>query len=90
MALCGVYCNIRFYSIFPLLTELDDKELIPRVTQEGKILGHYVNVDGVLFRANTIRDGKVPDNRSNLPKLREMATFDDDVLICAYIKAGSK
>ena len=78
-----------YFPFIYLFTELDDKELIPRVTQDGKVLGHYVNVDGVLFRANLIRNGKVPDHRTNLPKLREMTTFDDDVLICAYVKAGN-
>lgn len=45
--------------------------------------------DGTSFPLHFAKMGTIPDIRINYPKIRKMTIRDDDVLICAYPKAGT-
>ncbi|XP_069102706.1 sulfotransferase 1A1-like [Argopecten irradians] len=66
----------------------DESELTVITTHTGdqrKVLRH----DGINFDVNLISSGFIPDVRENLKKMRVMECRDDDVFICAAMKAGT-
>ncbi|XP_060068362.1 sulfotransferase 1A1-like [Ylistrum balloti] len=66
----------------------EESELTTVTTHLGeqrKMLKH----EGINFDVNLMNSGFIPDVRENLKKMKDMECRDDDVFICAAMKAGT-
>ena len=66
---------------------VDKDKIIKKKLPGGKEIEQYPLFGSYVSPAFAF-SGFVPDPREHLPAVRDMPVFDDDVLICAYPKAG--
>ncbi|KAK3103027.1 hypothetical protein FSP39_015864 [Pinctada imbricata] len=69
--------------------EIDKSDLVPKINEHGEVKDMDLIVNSMRVGAMMVKAGFIPDPRKNFPKIRDMKIFDDDILICAYQKAGT-
>ncbi|KAK3101387.1 hypothetical protein FSP39_003174 [Pinctada imbricata] len=74
---------------FVVFLEINESDLVPKVNEHGEVKDMDLIVNSMRVGSFAVKAGIIPDPRKNFPKIRDMKTFDDDILICAYQKAGT-
>lgn len=67
--------------------EIKENEIIEKTDVNGAV-HKLICVNGGYFATSTAERGFMPDPRISLPKILDMKMRPDDILICAYPKAG--
>jgi hypothetical protein len=70
-----------------VLGSLEGETIVER-TCPGGWSSKYILLHGQYKPLDSVESLEIPDPRSNVPKLRSMEIFDDDIIIYAYPKCG--